>query len=193
VLEPRRLSQVPSPFGAPASASWASCSRRGLPPLLRSAYQARRHWTPTGFPRSTHPRHDREGRPFYPEASGAHTTDSSSPVAACRLFQRRGSITRVFFPSTQAANDEASAGVHSRSPVRSSPCLSLPRTEREPLGFFSELRTSAGRTYQRTSERGRILSTDPELRIRHRRPPIRELTRHARPRVAPSCSAWPPP
>ncbi len=62
---------------------------------------------------------------------------------------------------------------------------SLPRTERGPLGFFPELRTPTTRSCRRTSERGLISNTDQELRTRHRRPPIREFTRHARLRVAP--------
>lgn len=53
---------------------------------------------------------------------------------------------------------------------------SLPRTERRPLGFFPELRTPTGRTHRRTSGRGSVTNTNRELRDRHRRPPIHELT-----------------
>ena len=53
---------------------------------------------------------------------------------------------------------------------------SLPRTERGPLGFFPELRTPTGRTRRRTSGRGSVTNTNRELRDRHCRPPIHELT-----------------
>ena len=52
----------------------------------------------------------------------------------------------------------------------------LPRTERGPLGFIPELRTPTGRTRRRTSGRGSVTNTNRELRDRHRRPPIHELT-----------------
>jgi len=53
---------------------------------------------------------------------------------------------------------------------------SLPRTVRGPWGFFPELRTPTGRTRRRTSGRGSVTNTNRELRDRHRRPPIHELT-----------------
>jgi hypothetical protein len=96
-------------------------SRRGIAPLLRSAYRTASVRTPTGFPRSTHTRHGRGERPLYPEASGVLTTGSHSPVAACRPYQRPGPITQVFVPSSRVRNKEASSGVHSRSPARPSP------------------------------------------------------------------------
>jgi hypothetical protein len=120
----------PLPFGAPASACWASPPAGGVPPLLRSAYRvSTTARTPTGFPRFAHARHDRGGCPLYPEASGVPTTDPHYPVAACRLFQRPGPITLVSIPSSRARNNEASTGIHLRSPVRSSPRPLLPRTE----------------------------------------------------------------
>ena len=66
-------------------------------------------------------KHDRGGCPLYPEARGVPTIGSGSPIAACRLHQRPGPTTRIFVPSLRAFCDEASAGVHWRSPVRSSP------------------------------------------------------------------------
>lgn len=143
---------------------------------------------PTGFPRSAHTRHDRGGRPLYPEASGVPTAGGSSPAAACRLSQRPGPIARVFLPSSRAVDDGASSGVHCRSPSGLPLARSLPWTERGPLGFFPELRTPTTRSCRRTSGRGLISNTDQELRIRHRRPPICEFTRCARPRVAPTRS-----
>ena len=128
----------PSPYGAPAFASWASCSRQGIPPPSRLAY---RHRAPdlTGFPRSACASSDRGGRPLDPEASGVHTAGENCPAAACRSSTARP-CTPVLIPSAGALGNEASAGVHSRSPVRSSPRLRS-RMERERFGFFPELRT----------------------------------------------------
>ena len=93
----------------------------------------------TGFPRSACASSDRGGRPLDPEASGVHTTGENCPAAACRSSTARP-CTPVFIPSAGALGNEASAGVHSRSPVRSSPRLRS-RMERERFGFFPELRT----------------------------------------------------
>jgi hypothetical protein len=60
-------------------------------------------------------------------------------AAACRSSTARP-CTPVFIPSAGALGNEASAGVHSRSPVRSSPRLRS-RMERERFGFFPELHT----------------------------------------------------
>ena len=95
--------------------------------------------TLTGFPRSACTSSDRGGRPLDPEASGVPTTGKDSPAAACRSSTARP-CTPVFIPSPGALGNEASAGVHSRSPVRSSPRLHS-RMERVRFGFFPELRT----------------------------------------------------
>jgi hypothetical protein len=92
-----------------------------------------------GFPRSACASSDRGGRPLDPEASGVHTTGENCPAAACRSSTARP-CTPVLIPSAGALGNEASAGVHSRSPVRSSPGLRS-RMERERFGFFPELRT----------------------------------------------------
>ena len=99
----------------------------------------RRRRTLTGFPRSACASCDRGGRPLDPEASGVHTADENSPAAACRSSTARP-CTPIFIPSPGALGNEASAGVHSRSPVRSSPRLRS-RMERVRFGFFPELRT----------------------------------------------------
>ena len=131
----------PSPYGAPAFASWASWSRQGIGPSLPPAYRERlaASRTLTGFPRSACASSDRGGRPLDPEASGVHTTGENCPAAACRSSTARP-CTPVLIPSAGALGNEASAGVHSRSPVRSSPRLRS-RMERERFGFFPELRT----------------------------------------------------
>ena len=112
--------------------SWAFVAS-GLPERLAASR------TLTGFPRSACASSDRGGRPLDPEASGVHTTGENCPAAACRSSTARP-CTPVLIPSAGALGNEASAGVHSRSPVRSSPRLRS-RMERERFGFFPELRT----------------------------------------------------
>jgi hypothetical protein len=174
----------PLPFGRRHPLGGHPVPPRDSAPLTIGLPGPRTTRTPTGFPRSAHTRHDRGGCPLDPETSGVPTTDSHYPVAACRLFQRPGPITPVLIPSPRARNNEASPGIHSRSPVRSSPRPLLPRTERGPFGFFPGLRTPTDQTRRRTPERGSISNTDRELRTRHNRPPTCEFTRHTRPRVA---------
>jgi hypothetical protein len=123
----------PSPFGRRHPLVGHPIPPRDCAPLAIGLPGPRAARTPTGFPRFAHTRHDRGGRSLYPEASGVPTTDSHCPVAACRLFQRPGPITLVLIPSSRARNNEASTGIHLRSPVRSSPRPLLPRTETEAL------------------------------------------------------------
>jgi hypothetical protein len=143
------------------------------------------HEAPRGarFPRSACASYDRGGRPLDPEASGVHTTDENCPAAACRSSTARP-CTPVSIPSPGALGNEASAGVHSRSPVRSSPRLRT-RMERARFGFFPELRTpQLPATHVRAGTGlehwpGATSPTSPA-------PPIHELTRNMRPRVAQS-------
>jgi hypothetical protein len=149
--------------------------------LTRSAYRALEQPGPRqGFhvPR----RHDRGGCPPYPETSGVPTTDSHCPVAACRLFQRPGPTTLVFTPPPRARNNEASTGIHSRSPVRSSPRPLLPQTEQGPFSFPLDLAPPRTRPADARQSGDRSQNTDRELRTRHNRPPNCELTRNTRPR-----------
>ena len=176
-LEQRRCpSRVPVAFRPPASASWASCPAEGFRPS-HDRPTGPEGPDPTGFPRSTHTRYDRGGRPLYPEASGVHTTGvlvsgrRLPPLPAARPYHPG---PHPVFPGF---DDEASSGVHSRSPVRSSPRPVAPPDGTGALGLLPELRTPTGRTRRRTSGRGPISNTDRELRIRHRRPPICEFTR----------------
>ena len=135
------LAAGPVAFRPPGIRFLGILSRRGLVPLLRSAYPSLMGSDPDGV--STFRAYEmRPGwAPLYPEASGVHTTSESIPVAACRLHQRPGPTTRVFVPSFRALRYEASQGVYLRSPVRSSPRPVAPRTEQGPLGFSLELRT----------------------------------------------------
>jgi len=107
----------PVVFRPPALACWASCSRRGLPPSSRSAYQVGAKAstrTPTGFPRSAHPSHGRIGCPLYPETTrcSADQSDPSGrrvpPLPGARSYRpgppklsitgRRQGFTRVHPP-----------------------------------------------------------------------------------------------
>jgi hypothetical protein len=174
----------PSPFGRRHPLVGHPVPPRDCAPLAIGLPGVDTTRTPTGFPRFAYTRHDRGGCPLNPETSGVPTTDSHYPIAACRLFQRPGPITLVFIPSSRARNNEASTGIHLRSPVRSSPRPLLPRTEQGPFGFYPGLRTPTDKARRRTPERGSISNTDRELRTRHNRPPTCEFTRHTRPRVA---------
>jgi hypothetical protein len=117
-------------------------SRRGIPPLLRSAYQnLEKPWTPTRFPRSTHTRYDRSGRPLYPEASGVHTTDlwSRSPLAASPNGQALSPRCSTRLPELVLTGHHQGF-IHIR-PSGLPLARSFPRTEQGPLGFYPELRT----------------------------------------------------
>ena len=119
-------------------------------------------WTPTGFPRSTHPRHDRIGCPLYPETSGAHTTGPCPPVAACPLCQGPGPITpgsRSHLPG--AVNYEASSRVHSRSPARSSPSPGCSPDGTGTLGLHPRASHPNGQDPRRTSGRGTGIEHSP--------------------------------
>jgi hypothetical protein len=79
------------------------------------------------------------GAPSTPRPAVFTRPTKICPAAACRSSTARP-CTPVFIPSAGALGNEASAGVHSRSPVRPSPRLPS-RMERERFGFFPELRT----------------------------------------------------
>jgi len=93
-------------FRSPAFASWASCSRHGIPPSSRSAYPATTRLGPDGV--STF--HTCETRPDWVPSllrdDGAHTTGQSSPVAA-RRFPAASPIPRFGIPSPRLFDDEA--------------------------------------------------------------------------------------
>jgi hypothetical protein len=132
-----------------------------------------------GFPRSTHTRHDRIGRPLYPGTSGVHTTDEASrpPLAA----SSNGKVLHPgIHPVSPGLPDEASQRIHSRSPfpIFPSPGRSCGRNT-GPWASSLSFAPQPGRARRRTSRRGPTLNTDRELPVRHSRPPHREFT-HAR-------------
>jgi hypothetical protein len=82
-----RVSGFLVPFGVPAFASWVILRPPGVCTFLavglpEAAFACR---TPSGLSRCPRMRCDRVGRPLNPGDGGARTTDTGSPVAACRL------------------------------------------------------------------------------------------------------------
>src|SRR6266511_4266682 len=195
--------------GGPITLSWVSCrlSATGIgflgilfPPGTSAPLTVGLPgiaWTPTGFPRSTHPRCDRIGRPLHPEAQrcshdrsdlsgrrspplpaarpchpGPHPTLRSCPLRGII----KGSLTfaRPVFPLTR----------------------SIPWMGQGPLGFFPGLRTPQAEpaAHARAGDGHRALARSYTSDIVG--PPFRKLTRSVRPRVAGSGWTWaafPPP
>ena len=127
------------PFGHRHSLLGPSCSRRGVRPSSRSAYRATSARTPTGFPRSTCTRHDRGGCPLYPGAA-VFTRPAMPPGRRLPLLNGQPCTPAQHPIRPGLTIDEASSGVHSRSPVRSSPRL-WPPDGTGVLGLSPELRT----------------------------------------------------
>src|SRR6266545_2601878 len=152
-------SRLPAAFRLPALASWASCSRHGIPPPSQLAY----HHTPgavdlTGFPRSARMRHDRVGCQLYPGSGGVHATVEPSSVAACRFATARSSSSPPPRPDPGSCRNEASPLVHARSPFRSSPHLLPPGRSGRP---WASLRASHPAITDRARQRrGPVLDTD---------------------------------
>ena len=164
----------PVVFRPPALACWASCSRRGLPPSSRSAYQVGAKAstrTPTGFPRSAHPSHGRIGCPLYPETTRCSAAGPIPPTVARPLFQGPGPIAPVHIPSPEAVYYGASSRVHLRSPARLSPRPGHPWMEQGPPWAHSPGSAPRRPGVCRARRGGRrASSTRPELPYdRHRR------------------------
>ncbi len=98
--------RFPAALRPPAFASWASCSRPGVGPSLRSAYHHTHpgvRWTVTGFPRSTRLRHGRVGCPLDPGGDGVPTAVEASSVVVCRLSAASLSSPRHHHPTRGVA------------------------------------------------------------------------------------------
>ena len=76
--------RVPAAFRPPAFASQPSFPAWDSAPLT-IGLPAPQRWTMTGFPRSAHARHGRNGRPLYPGTGGAHAGRCNPRPAACRI------------------------------------------------------------------------------------------------------------
>jgi hypothetical protein len=166
-------------------------SRRGIPPLLRSAYQnLEKPWTRRGFhvPRTRDTAG--EGAPYTPRPAVflRPALTPRSPLAAPPSGQALSPRYSSRLPRLEITrHHQGFTHVH---PPDLPLARLLPQTEPGPLGFYPGLapqRTrpvDARQTRRRTPGRGSILNTDPALRTRHDRPPICAFTRYARPRVA---------
>lgn len=133
--------EVPSPFGAPASASWASCPAGGLRPSCD------RPTEPEGFGprRGFHVPRTRDttgvGAPYTPRPAvfPRPVGHPRSPLAASPSGQ-------ALSPGCSSRLPELSMTRHQRGFTHVRPsglplARSLPRTERGPLGVSPELRT----------------------------------------------------
>ena len=146
-------SRFPAAFRPPAFASRSSDSRRGIRPSSRLAYRARPSArTPTGVTAfRTHELRPGVGAPYNPRTSGARPA-GSPPRPAPAASQRPVPKPRHDIPPCEALLHGPSTGVHSRSPVRSSPRPRPPGWNRQRFGF--PLSFAPRRHRQRTSGAG---------------------------------------
>ena len=155
-----RCRGFPAAFRLPAFASWASCSCRGLPLSLRSAYQAA-----PGPRQGFHVPHIRVtaglGALFTPRPSGALTASPIPPAAARPLCQGPGPITPAC-PSI--SRDCLLRGVIKGSLAFTRPAFPLafnPRMERGPLGLATRASHPCRQDLRRTPERGTGIEHSP--------------------------------
>ena len=106
----------------------------------------------------------RGGRPLYPEDHGAHPARSRSPTSV-RRFAATSPCTPPQ-PSIDAGlcSTRHQPGVHTSSPVRSSPRLTLPDGTGTPW-LSPELRTPPTGAGRRTSGRGQAIEHGPETTL----------------------------
>jgi len=176
--------KFPAAFRPPAFACWASCSCRGVLLPSRSAYQAAA-WTPAGFPRSAHPSHGRIGCPLYPEAQRCSHSRSdpsgrrSPPLPGARPYHPglhpifRSCLLRGVIKGSLAFTRPAF------------PLACRPRMERGLLGLCTPgfaPQQAGPAAHARAGDGHRALARSYTTGITG--PPIHELTRNVRPRVA---------
>ena len=157
------LPWFPVAFRPPAFASWSSFPARefGLPYGQPTDHLHEADRTLSGFPRSAPVRYDRGGCPPVPRGRWCPPgRRARSPTGTRRFTSGQSLHPAGTLPSGRAQPDEASTEVHSRSPVRSSPCLWLPDGS-GALGRF--LRASHPAVTSDACRSGdRSLDTDPE-------------------------------
>ena len=157
----------PLPFGRRRWLLGPSCSRRRIPPSLRSACRTRaRIRTATGFPRSTRARCDRGRAPPKPRDCGVLRQPERPATGACR-FSAASPAPRWSFPSAGfevTRHQQGFTCVHpSDLPLR----LWFPDGT-GTLGL-DHLSFAPRRYQRRTSGWGQAVDTGPELHLRHRR------------------------
>ena len=120
------MSRFPAAFRLPAFASRSSDSRRGVGPSLRSADRTRSSGPRRGLPRSARTSYDRGGCLLYPEDGDTHPAGPSSPTGACRFAATSPCTPPQPSIDARLCFTRHQPGVHTSSPVRSSPRLTLP-------------------------------------------------------------------
>jgi hypothetical protein len=174
--EKRSSAVSPAAFRPSAFASWASCSHRGLPPLSRSAYQARKPGPRQGFrvPRTR----DTTGLgALFTPGPAVFTRPSVLSRPPLATTSSGMVLTQAFIPSPWGYCDEASMRIHWRSPVRPSPRPVAPADGTQALGLLPQAsHPEQARPARRTSRRGSTSNTGLELLIWHSQPPIEKPT-----------------
>jgi hypothetical protein len=135
---------------------------------------------PDGVPTFRTARYDRGGCLLDPGGRWCSPGRMPCPASACR-FPAASPCTPRHASHRGATLHEASTKVHAIHPS-GLPLACDPRMRRRPLGRSPVLRTPPSPAAHDRAGPG--VSTHPELRGRHNRPPIREFTRKVRPRVA---------
>lgn len=154
----------------------------GLPRSRLTAQSPER--TPSGFPRSTQLRYDRGGRPLYPGDGGVlpvggSLSDRHPPLLSGQpLHSAEDSVWRS--PNV-TRHHQGFTCVHPSG----LPLACGPRTDREPLGVFFELRTPPLPVthVEAGTGLGHWPGSTPSTSVE---PPIGATTQTVRPRVAPS-------
>jgi len=188
---------------SPAAGGGASHDAAGFLPPFGYRHSLLGHPVPAGEFRSPHGRPTRTwpgprqgshvphirvtaglGALFTPRPSGAVTAGPIPPAAARPLCQGPGPITPACLPSPGTVYYEASSRVHSRSPARPSPSPVIPGWNGDFLGLHPGLRTPQARpaAHAWAGDGHRALARSYTTGITG--PPIHELTRNVRPRVA---------
>ena len=164
-------------------ASWASCSRQGIPLSSQSAYQAA-----PGPWRGFHVPHIRVtaglGALFTPRPSGAHTTGPIPPAAARPLSQGPGPITPACIHLPELSITRRHQGFTRVHPPGLPPSLLVPGWNKDPLGSLPGFapRQAGPASARRVRDGHRALARSYTPGITG--PPSRTLTRNVRPRVA---------
>jgi len=187
---PTMSPRFPVAFRLPAFASWASCPAEEF----RSPHGRPTRHSP-GPRRGFHVPHIRVtaglGALFTPRPSGAHTTGPIPPAAARPHFQGLGPITPVLIPSPELSITRRHQGFTRVHPPGLPPRLVIPWMDQGPLG------SSPGFAPQQAGPAAHARAGDGHRALARSYttdtvgPPIHELTRNVRPRVARSVSTWP--
>jgi len=134
------LSRFPVAFRPPALAFWSSCSRQGVEPSSRSAYQTRRSGPGRGFRVS----HARAAIGVGALSTPGTTVLILTAVAlrpASVAFQRRVPTPRSGISSTRGSASRSISQGFKRFHPSDLPLACGPRMKRAPLGLSPELRT----------------------------------------------------